>query len=154
MHLQLFIHNRFGYCWILVTLVSIKKSFTRQNSCVVRKQEYVGLHDTEAALSEIYFYHIKEHLLPESMFNIEQLKFFLSSLLLLPSVLTHHWSISWIHFSGLFCRPCFPGALLYSHGFWNISVAVLVWEQGPSGSHGQIQPSAWSSILFWGTFLV
>lgn len=51
---------------------------------MVRNQQYVGLHETEAALSEMHFYHIKKHLLPKRVFNIVQLKFSLSSLLLLP----------------------------------------------------------------------
>lgn len=54
---------------------------------MVRNQEYVDLHETEAAFTEIYFYHIKNHLLPESMFNIRQQKFFLYLLVLLPSML-------------------------------------------------------------------
>lgn len=79
MCLKLFTHIRFGYCWILLTLVYLKEVL---HKTVVRNQEYVGLHETEA-MSEIHFYHSKKHFLPESMFNTEQLIFF-SFLLLLP----------------------------------------------------------------------
>jgi len=71
---------------------------------VVRNQEYVGLQEIEAALTEIYFYHIRKHLLPESMFTIKQQKFFLSFLVLLPSVSADPWSILWIHLPVWFQR--------------------------------------------------
>lgn len=110
------------------------KLFGRQDSCVVRNQEYVGLPETEAALTEICFYHFRKHLLPENVFNIKQQNFFLSFLVLLPSILTYHWSISWIHSVSVqaACTSPAPRAPLpHSHCFWNISVAVLVWEGCP-----------------------
>lgn len=43
-----------------MALVYLKEALLKR---VVRNQEYVVLHETEAALSEIHFYHIKMHLL-------------------------------------------------------------------------------------------
>lgn len=75
-----------------MTLVYLK-ALWEANSCAARNEQYVGLREIEAALTEIYFYPIKKHLLPESMFNIKQQKFILSFLVFSPSVLAYHWSI-------------------------------------------------------------
>lgn len=127
MCLKLFIHNRFGYC-ILVTLVCLKEVL---HQTVIRNQEYVGFHETEAALSEIHFYHIRKHLLPESMFNIEQLKFFLSSLLLLP--VSQYITGAFPEFPFLLCFSASPASQgpFSTPSVSGTFLSVLVWEQGP-----------------------
>lgn len=91
---------------------------------MLRIQEYVGFHETEA-MSEIHFYHIKKHFLLESMFNIEQLIFFSPSCYYYQCL-----NMSLEHFlNSLFCFDSAsqgPSPLFLEH-----FPMVLVWEQGP-----------------------
>lgn len=72
MCLKLFIHSRFRYCCILMTCL-FKRSPSSDSG---QKPGICGSPWDRSSLVWKTFYHVKKHLLPKSMFNIEQLIFF------------------------------------------------------------------------------